>query len=105
VCAATDSKGTNPAGMRDFSRLATRYYHVLAANRSPGDARGAATAPAINAMTVAQGKRRPFQQVARATAKTSAGDLHGIWLIDRSLLRQIDFATHGASRKSAFLSA
>ena len=101
MCAATGGKGTNPAGVRDFSWLATSQYQIFAANRAPGHAGSAATSPAIDAMTVSQGEWRRFQYVAGATAKTSARNLHEISLTDRSFV--VDFTNRAAFRKSAFL--
>src|SRR5947208_1970262 len=100
MCAATGGEGANPTGVRNFSRLATSHCQIFAANRPPRHTGSAATSTAINAMTVSERKRCRFQQIARATAKTSARNLHGILLTDRSLLSILQTAVLPENRLS-----
>src|SRR5438876_2061372 len=88
--------------MRDFTRFALCHRQIFAAHRSPGYVRRAGASPAIDAMTIAQGKRRTLQTVSCTAANASTSDLHIISLTQKSSATLFCFPAR--SNSSFFLS-
>ena len=74
--AATCGKRANPIRIRDFARLTLCHVQIVAVHGAPCDVGRAGASPAIDAMTIAEGKRPTFQQVTCSTANASASELH-----------------------------
>ena len=82
MSAAACRKRANPIRMRDLARFTLCYAQIFAWHGSPGDVRRASASPAIDAMTIAQGKRDAPQHVSCPAANASTTQLH---LFDSSL--------------------